>query len=208
MGLLVVATDFVSMFYIWNSQTIKKEKTQWWLRKTSIIGLQLPHTLMHICFVQKYIHLLTFPTPKKGWQQAVLEVGFQTQMAKARLASGSNDRCQGQNCYPKCESSACVCVCVCTYTCMWTPHDCVPYACLATSEARRGWYIPRTGVTDSSEPPHGCWNWAPALWKDSKIVNCWTVSLAPFIIFLPKIKSCCVVQAGFKPSIFLPLPPK
>lgn len=49
-------------------------------------------------------------------------------------------------------------VCVCVYTCMWTPHDCVPYACLATLEARRGWYIPRTGVTDGGEPPHGCWN--------------------------------------------------
>lgn len=43
---------------------------------------------------------------------------------------------------------------VCTYVC-------VLLVCLMPTEARRGCWVPGTGVIDSSEPPCGCWETNP-----------------------------------------------
>ena len=45
--------------------------------------------------------------------------------------------------------------------CLVCKNVCVPHVCLVPAKDRREWWIPGTRVTDSYEPPCGCWELNP-----------------------------------------------
>lgn len=50
-------------------------------------------------------------------------------------------------------------------------YVCIPHACLVSSEARRGYQISETGVTDSCELPSGCWKLKPGPLEEQAVLS-------------------------------------
>lgn len=77
------------------------------------------------------------------------------------------------------------------------------FVCLCTwfpRKPKKGVRFSGGGVTDSSELPHGYWEWNPGLLEEQALsLNCWAISVVPFQLFLTyaffSMNSCYIFHA-------------